>query len=62
MVYIAHQRNPFKSMNYIWRRYDYIYYKTGPVVQEEKIFMNVPLQFCYYLSMYKGVAFPFEQT
>ena len=35
---IAHLRNQFKSLNTFERSYDYIYYKTGPVVQEEKIF------------------------
>ena len=36
--HIAHLRNQFKSMNTFERSYDYIYYKIGPVVQEEKIF------------------------
>ena len=38
MGYIAHLRNQFKSMNTFELSYDYIYYKTGPVVREEKIF------------------------
>ena len=38
MGHMAHVRNQFKSMNIFERSYDYIYYKTGPVVQEEKIF------------------------
>ena len=38
MGHIAHLRNQFKSMNTFERNYVYIYYKTGPVVQEEKIF------------------------
>ena len=37
MGHIAHLRNQFKS-NTFERTYDYLYYKTGPVVQEEKIF------------------------
>ena len=37
MGHIAHLRNQFKSMNTFEQSYDYIYYKTGPVVQEEKI-------------------------
>ena len=43
---------------------DYIYYKIGPVVHEEKIlkFQHVFLQFCYHLPLLKGGAFPFEQT
>ena len=36
--HIAHLKNQFKSMNSIERSCDYIYYKIGPVVQEEKIF------------------------
>ena len=36
--HIAHLRNQFKSMNTLEQSYDYIYYKTDPVVQEEKIF------------------------
>ena len=38
MCHIAHLRNQFKSMNTFKRSYDYIYYKNGQVVQEEKIF------------------------
>ena len=38
MSHMAHLRNQFKSMNTFERSYDYIYYKIGPVVQEEKIF------------------------
>ena len=34
-------RNQFKSMNIFEQSYDYIYYKTGPVVQEENF-----LKFC----------------
>ena len=37
MDHIDHLRNQFKSMNTFERSYDFIYYKTGPVVQEEKI-------------------------
>ena len=40
MGHIAHLRNQFKSINTFERSYDYIYYKTGPVVQEEKIFKS----------------------
>ena len=39
MGHIAQLRNQFKSMNTFERSYDYIYYKTGPVVQEEEIFI-----------------------
>ena len=35
---MAHLRNQFKSMNTFEQSYDYIYYKIGTVVQEEKIF------------------------
>ena len=38
MGHIAHLRNQFKSMNTLERSYDYIYYKTGLVVPEKKIF------------------------
>ena len=38
MGHIAHMKNQFKSMNTFEQNYDYIYYKTGPVVQEEEIF------------------------
>ena len=38
MGHIAHLRNQFKSMNTFKRSYDYIYYKNGQVVQEEKDF------------------------
>ena len=64
MGHIAHLRNQFKSMNTFKRSYDYIYRKTGPVVQKEKIlnFLKVLLQFCYHIPMLKGVVFPFEQT
>ena len=46
-------RNKIKSMNTFEQRYDYVYYKIGPVVQEEKIFelSECNLQFCYYLPM-----------
>ena len=37
MGHIAHLRIQFNSMNTSERSYDHIYYKTGPVVQEEKI-------------------------
>ena len=37
MGHIAHLRNQFKSMNTFERSYDNMYYKTGTVVQEEKI-------------------------
>ena len=48
---ITQPRNQFKSLNTFERSHDYIYYKTGPVVQEEKIykFRKILLQFCYYL-------------
>ena len=36
--HIAHPRNQFKSMNTFERSYDYLYFKIGPVAQEEKIF------------------------
>ena len=53
MGHIAHLRNQFKSMNTFERSYDYIYYKIGPVVQEEKIFKfrECTFQFCFYLPM-----------
>ena len=35
MGHIAHLTHQVKSMNKFERSYDYIYYKTGPVVQEE---------------------------
>ena len=38
MSHIAHLRNQFKSMNTFERSYEFIYYKNGPVVQEEKTF------------------------
>ena len=38
MGHIAHLRNQFKSMNTLEWSSDHIYYKTCPVVQEEKIF------------------------
>ena len=38
MGHIAHLRKQFKSMNTFEQSYEYIYYKTGPVVWEEKIF------------------------
>ena len=42
MDHIAHLSNQLKSMNIFERSYDYIYkvmyYKIGPVVQEENIF------------------------
>ena len=37
MGHFAQLRNQFKSMNTFKRSSDYINYKTGPVVQEEKI-------------------------
>ena len=37
MGHIAQLRNQFNSMNTFERSYDYKYYKTGPVVHEEKI-------------------------
>ena len=40
MDQIAHQKNQFKSMNKFEQSYDSIYYKIGPVVQEEKIFKS----------------------
>ena len=53
MGQIAHLRNQFKSMNTFERSYDYIYYKTGPVVQEEKIFTFREYTFAiyYYIPM-----------
>mgnify|MGYP003683631179 CR=1 FL=1 len=38
MAHIAPLRNQFKSMNTSERSYDYTYYKTGLIVQEEKVF------------------------
>ena len=38
MGHIAHLRNQFKSMVTFEQSYNYIFYKTGPVVEEEKIF------------------------
>ena len=38
MGHIAHLRNQFKSMNTSEQSYDYIYYKIGPLIQEEEIF------------------------
>ena len=40
MGHIAHRRNQVKSMNTFERSYDYIYiyYKTGLVVNQKKIF------------------------
>ena len=35
MGHIAQLRNQFKSMNTFERRYDYLYHRTGPVVQEK---------------------------
>ena len=35
MGHIVHLRFQFKSMNTFEQSYDYIYYKIGPVVQEE---------------------------
>ena len=48
---ITHMRYEFKSMNAFERSYDYIYYKTGPEVQEEKIFTFRENTFaiCYHL-------------
>ena len=46
-------------MNTSERSCDYIFYKISPFVQEEKFlinFVNVLLQFCYYLPMLKVVA------
>ena len=39
MGLIAHLRNHFKSMNTFERSNDYICYKIGPVVLDEKIFI-----------------------
>ena len=41
-----------------------IYYKTGPLVQEERIFEFRECNFAILLLSpnVKGVAFPFEQT
>ena len=44
MGYIAH----LGSMNIFERSYDYIYYKIGPLVREEKI---VKFRECMYLSL-----------
>ena len=46
MGHIAHLRNQFKAMNTFARSNDYIHYKIGLVVQEEKIwnYVNVLLQ------------------
>ena len=63
--HIAHLRNQVKSMNTFERSKDYINYKIGPVVHEEKIYKFRECTFAiffYYLPMFKGVAFPFEQT
>ena len=38
MGHIAHLNNQFKSMNTFEQIIDYIFYKIGPVVQEEEIF------------------------
>ena len=35
MGHIAHLRNQFKSMNSSEQSYDYLYYKSGPVVREK---------------------------
>ena len=35
MGHITHLRNQLKSVNTFEQSYDHIYYKTGPVVQEE---------------------------
>ena len=51
MGHIAHLRNQFKSMNtfeYVYR-YDYINYKIGPVVHEEKIFKFRECTFAIFL-------------
>ena len=66
MGHIGHLRNQLKSMNTFERIYDYIYYKTGPVVQEEEIFKFHECTFAIFLLSPNvkrwGVAFPFEQT
>ena len=51
MGHITHLRNQFKSMNTFEWSYDYIYYKIGPVFRRNLNFVNVLLQFCYYLPM-----------
>ena len=38
MGHIAHLRNQFESIYQFDQNYDYIYYKIGPVFQEEEIF------------------------
>ena len=38
MGHITQLRDQIKSMNIYEQSYDFIYYKTGPVVQEEKVF------------------------
>ena len=45
---------PVQINEYTFKQsYDHIYYKTGPMVQEEKIlnFVKILFQFCNYLSM-----------
>ena len=46
-------RNQFKSVNTFEQSYDHIYYKTGPIVQEEEIFKFCENTFAifYYLPM-----------
>ena len=70
MGHNAHPRNQFKSMNTFERSFYYIYYKIGPVVQEEKIFKikfgwNWPsgsIEEDFYISsMYFCNHFPLEK-
>ena len=38
MGHIAHLRKQFNSMNTSEQSYNYLYYKSGPVVRGEKVF------------------------
>ena len=62
--HIAHLRNQFKAMKTFERSYDHIYYKIGPVVQEEKTFKFRECTFAIWLfsTDVEGVAFLFEET
>ena len=48
MGHIAYMRNQFKSMNTFEKGYDYIHYKIGPVVQEEKLKIS-RMYFCNFV-------------
>ena len=52
MGHIAHLRNQFESMNMFEWSYDYIYYKIGPVVQEEEIII-LWMYFCNFVIISK---------